>query len=97
MAVVRFEIEDSLTALFIPQLKIQAISRAPRFSLSLCRCLYFTRKSGCVKYCAINGMERKSDIVSSRRWHCVLSGLKIVYIALKCTFGTNEGFCSFLL
>lgn len=38
MAVVRFEIEDSLTALFIPQLKIQAISRASRFSLCVGVC-----------------------------------------------------------
>lgn len=50
-----------------------------------------------MKYCAIIAMERKSYVVSSRRWHCVLSGLKIIYTALKCTFRTNENVRGFAL
>lgn len=72
----RFEIEDWLTTLFIPQLKIQTVTRAPRFSVSLCRCLHFTGKPGYVKYHAIIAKEWKSYVVTSTRWHCVLSGLK---------------------
>lgn len=40
--------------------------------------------------CAMNGTERKNYIVSSRRWHCVLSGLQMIYIALKAAFRANE-------
>lgn len=97
MAVVRFEMEDSLTTLLVPQLTIQTINRARRFAISLCRCLHFTGKAGRVRYCGIIAMERKSYVVSSRRWHCVLSGLKIIYIALKCTFRTNESLRVFSL
>lgn len=86
--------------MFVPQLKIQAAPRAPRFSMSLCRCLHFMGKAEHVKYCAVTATGWESSVVSSRRWHCVLSGLKIIYMASKCTSRTNEilrGFVLFLV